>query len=167
MVSRLTTNLVCFFKPLLLKTLRFSILAYRTISLFLYCTVYLVKSVPILACSPSFIDCSKGIRVNQRVFCLRNKSQMVNFNTTSVFANVVNYHSLWNVTILKEIRNSVRPSILFLKEKLTVSIVITITRPYFALATLNDKLIKSGRFLLCKSFHVDKYTPCNTNHKYV
>jgi hypothetical protein len=164
MVHGLTSNFVCFFKPLLSKSATFLLRAHRTISL---PTVLFIKWMSPLARYFSLINCPQGIRIIKDIFCYSYKSKMFYRNTVSVFAKMVYNHTRWYRSVMHEVCNSVCTSFFLPEVEMSVSIFVKVILPKFAVSNFFVTLFKPFGLLFCNVFHVVHCSPYNTIHKYV
>ncbi len=162
MVSRLTLNFICFFQPLTSKTFFLFCLADRTISLI---AIFSIKLMTIFTKLFHLIDGSNRTTIFKSVLSLGNKAKMRWINAISMFTNMVNYHSIWNIAISKVISNPMGSSKFFLKIKRAITIFIKKCFPKMTIPDLFPKGIESNYVFLMYMFHIVHYIPLRLSVK--
>lgn len=159
MVSTLTSHFV-FGSPLRTKSVLFSFIANRAVSLL---TIFSIKLVTV------FTVCSKGvfgsdrIAINKGVFSSSNHSQMGDIHTVSILADVVNDHTFFDSTIMDKVRNPMRSPVKSPKIKRTIAVFIKRAIPQMATVFFVPFRVKSGEFYISNHVtHSIPYVPCGS-----
>src|SRR3990167_7789188 len=156
MVSRLTLNLISFFKPLLMKTFVFFCLALRTISLF---AVFPIKLMFVFAMCLRFIYSTNRVRIFERVLFWSNNAKMFYVNAVSIFTNMINHHSGWNISIRNVVGKPMSTAILLAKVEVSIPISIKGVLPNMAIFDRPPIAIEPLYFSLFSICHIAHYKP--------
>lgn len=165
MVSRLTLNFISLFEPLLTKAFGFLRLADRTIPL---SSILQIKWMSLLASGFPRVNSANRVGVFERVLSRSNKAKVGYLNTTPIFTDMINYHSLWDFTPAYIVSNTMSPSQFFAKVKASIAISVKKVFPNPATLNLFACVIESFNLLFGNLFHIEHYTPSSViNKQYV
>nr|DAN30997.1 MAG TPA: hypothetical protein [Caudoviricetes sp.] len=160
MVSALAFNSISLCFPLFTETCSFLVLTYRTVSLL---AINFIKWMSIFAMRFHGIPRTYCTRVFKGVLARCNESEVRRFNAISIFANMVDKHTIRYFANMYKICHSMSSTKFFSKIKRPVTVPVKSTLPKMTtiVSILNNKLtIKSFKFCLC--YHNIPIVPCNT-----
>lgn len=148
MVSTLTFNHI-FRSPLFQEALRFVFFTNRAIALI---PVFFIKGMTKFTVGLTGVYCPNATRI-KRVFSNSQQSKMVRANTVSDTTDVVDDHSVRNITDEHVVSNSMCSASQLPKEKSSVSIFIQRTLPQFTSFPFLPLGIKTRQLTSSISFH--------------
>lgn len=129
-----------FCPPLSLKPLTFFFRANRAVSLL---SINLIKWVAAFAVRLSGVECRNGIGILKAVLSSREQLQVLDVNAPRLSANVIHDKPLSNISVGQKPSNPVGAAIHSAKEEGSIPVLVNLTLPHVAVASLFPLRIKS------------------------
>ena len=156
MVSALALNQSGFSSPLLSQPFSLFSLANRAVALL---TVFSVKRMAVFAVGTHCVSCSNRRGVYKTVFFSSNHSEVCDIDAMSIFANMVNDHSVGDIALGSVVRNPMGATTFFSEIKRSITVFIERTVPKMTATFFMPLAIEP--FQLCLCYIHTPIVPCN------